>query len=316
MIATNTAGDLVKGSFQAWFGIDAGNKPGYPAPAIRLRRPRLASAVGQTALQSSFFNNMLQDMLNMLGGHLGNKPEELKTVQGQHMEQLVAQAAVQCGHTTVLEEVRRDITEIQAARLAAEARIADIELHLRQAESTASSPNASTMQDDQDPCLYLIANSGWDTTDVDLMDRAKSVLSKANVSSDQYHQLVAIANREPPGRQRRGVVQGAEGRPALAHVDPRQFGHLRLRPRRLGGRPQRPSRHRNARQVHRLPDEEYEADRKQQRMIVTKRTQSLPILVGGQRAAYFRDGELRFTSGARERHSHAERATAMGFSSH
>lgn len=70
-----------------------------------------------------------------------------------------------------------------------------------------------------------------------------------------------------------------------------------------------------ARLIHRLAEllEEYEADRKQQRMVVTKRIQSLTILVGGQRAAFFGDGELRFTTWARERYSDDERSSALGF---
>lgn len=46
--------------------------------------------------------------------------------------------------------------------------------------------------------------------------------------------------------------------------------------------------------------EEHEADCKQKRVVVTKRIQGLTVMLGEQRAAFFGDGELRFTSWARE----------------
>lgn len=252
---------------------------------------------------------------------MGQKFEAIETAQAQHMEELVTQAEAQRGHSAALAEVRQNIDDIPAAHLAAEARTSDIETQPRQATASfgaSTSTGATAAGDDQGPCLYLVANVGRDASESNIVERATRVLAHADITRDLCHHMVASVKRDQVGSSvevrfkspmagrrlrmwlRANPVTHTAGRSVWADV-------------RKGRRVTE-----GARQIHRLAEllEEYDGDRKQLRMVVTKRIHSLTIVVGGQRAAYFGDGDLKFAPWARERYTDDERAKAFGFSAH
>lgn len=328
MAVINTIGDLVKGNVQAWLGIEAGSKHAKLARTTAAGsaeasddRKRVGADNPFIDAQSAFLNNMLQDTFSTSGGHLGKKFEDPETVQAQHTQQLVAQAETQRGYGATLEQVLKEIAEIQAARLAAEARLTEAEDQLRRSASAAGSTTtrATILADVADPCLYLVANIGWDTPEGDL--RTPSCQGGIDPRPHRARPLPSRRRQHQPrqGRQqRRGPLQVAHDGQALPHSGCAGTTSSTLQADRCGRTSAKGDELRSERGKLTGSEllEEYESDGKQLRMAVAKRIPSLTVLVGGQRAAYFGDGELSFTLWARERYMDDERATALGFSAH